>query len=141
MAIIGPFTNGFFSVNGVDLSDHARSISIETERAEVDVTAMGASNIVNMPGLGDATITVEVLQDFAAGEVDATIWPLSTTSTPFTVAVRPVNAAISATNPEYQMSSLLYSYSPIAGSIGDAMTTELTFRNAAQAGLVRDVTP
>ena len=141
MAIIGPFTNGFFSANGVDLSDHVRSITIETERAEVDVTAMGAQNIVNMPGLGDATITIEVLQDFAAGEVDATLWPLSTTTTPFTVAVRAVNAAISATNPEYQMSSLMYSYSPIAGSIGDAMTTEVVFRNASQTGLVRDVTP
>jgi hypothetical protein len=137
MAIVGPFLNGYISVNGVNLSDHATSISVETTRAEVDVTAMGAANTVNNPGLGDATISVTFLQDFAAGSVDATLSALSSSNTPFTVEVRPVNGARSATNPGYSMSSLMYGYSPVAGGVGDAMTVDITFRNAAQAGLSR----
>jgi hypothetical protein len=129
------------TINAVDLSDHISEVTIETTRDEVDVTAFGAANKETLAGLGDATITMQAFQDFAAGEIDATLWPLSTSDTPFTVAVKPTNAAISATNPEYQMSALLFSYSPIAGGVGEASTTEITFRNASQVGLVRDVTP
>lgn len=142
MAIMGPWTNAEVLVNAVDISAFVTSVTIETSRDEVDVTAMGAVNKVTMPGLGDATINVEVLQAFGAGEIDATMFPLSTTSTPFNVWVKPVKgSAISATNPQYQMSSLLYSYNPMDSAIGDAMKTTLTFKNASQAGLVRDVTP
>lgn len=125
------------TVNAVDITDHVSQVTIETERDEVDVTAMGAANKEILAGLGDATITLSVFQDFAAGEIDATMWPLSTSDTPFTVTVKPTSAATSATNPLYSMSSLLLSYSPLDGSVGEASTTELTFRNASQAGLTR----
>jgi hypothetical protein len=137
MAVLGPLLNAKVTVNGVDLSDHVSAVSIETSRDDVDITAMGAVNKVTMPSLGDATITVTFFQDFAAAKVDQTLWPLSTTSTPFTVAVLPVNAAKSTTNPEYSMSALMYGYSPISGGIGDALTTDVEFRNASQAGLAR----
>lgn len=127
-------------VNSVDLSDHVRSATIETTRPEVDVTGMGASNMEITPGIGDATITVEFLQDYAAGQVDATLWPLSTTDTPFNVDIKASSAATSATNPLYRMSALMYSYSPIAGGVGDANTTEVTFRNASQSGVTQHTT-
>lgn len=126
-------------VNGVNLSDHCSEVSIETSRDEVDVTAFGAANKEILTGLGDATITATFFQDFAAASVDATLWPLSSTTTPFTVKVRPTSAAISATNPEYSMSALMFDYAPIAGSVGEASSTEVTFRNATQAGLTRAV--
>ncbi len=125
------------TVDGVDLSDHATEVSVETERDEVDVTAMGATNKVFVAGLGDATITVTFLQDFAAAKVDATLWPLSTSNTAFIVTAKATSAATSATNPMYSMTSLMYGYAPLSGGIGDASSTEVTFRNAAQAGLTR----
>lgn len=133
--------NPVVTINAVDLSDHVSSATIETVRDEVDVTAFGAVNKETLAGLGDATITLECYQDFAAGELDATLWPLSSSDTPFLVAIKPTNAAISSTNPEYQMTSLMFSYSPIAGAVGEASTTSVTFKNASQTGLVRDVTP
>ncbi len=125
------------TVDGVDLSDHVSEVSIESERDEVDVTAMGATNKVMVAGLGDATITMTMFQDFAASEVDATLWPLSTTNTAFIVTVKATTAATSTTNPLFSMTALMYDYSPLSGGIGDASSTELTFRNAAQAGLTR----
>jgi len=125
------------TIDGVNLSDHVSEVSIESERDEVDVTAMGATNKVNVAGLGDATITMTMFQDFAPSEVDSTLWPLSTTNTAFVVTVKATSAATSTTNPLYSMTSLMYGYSPISGGIGDASSTELTFRNAAQAGLTR----
>ena len=133
--------NPIVRINGVDLSDHFSEIAVETSRDEVEVTSFGAAFKEFLAGLGDATMTGNVFQDFAAGEVDSTLWPLSTSDTPFEVAIRATSAVISATNPEYQMQALRLTYSPISGSVGEASTTEVTFRNAAQTGVVRDVTP
>ena len=129
--------NPVIMVNLVDLSDHFSEVSIETSRDEVDVTAFGAVNKEMVAGLGDATITGTVFQDYAATKVDATLWPLSTSDTPFTVTVKPTSAVTSATNPVYSMSCLLFTYNPVSGSVGEAATTEVTFRNASQAGLTR----
>ncbi len=126
------------TINAVDLSDHIGQVTIETSRDEVDVTAFGAANKETIAGLGDATISCECFQDFAAGELDATLWPLSTSDTPFVVTVKATNAAVSATNPRYDLTCLLFEYNPIDGAVGDAATTTVTFRNAAQAGLTRN---
>ena len=125
------------TVDAVNLSDHVSEVSIETERDEVDVTAMGAVNKVQVAGLGDATITCTMFQDFAATKVDATLWPLSSTNTPFVVTVKAFSTATAVTNPLYSMTCLMYGYSPLSGGIGDASSTEVVFRNAAQAGLTR----
>ena len=130
------------TVNSVDLTDHVSSVTVETTTPEVEVTSMGDDFQSVIRGIPSAQITVSFFQDYAAAEVDATLWPLSTTDTPFPVAVKVTSAAISATNPEYQMASaLLMNYSPISGDIGSANTTEVTFINAGQLGIVRDVAP
>lgn len=129
--------NPVVTVNGVDLSDHCQSVTITTERDEVEATAFGATNKVTLAGLGDATMECEFQADFAAGKTDATLWPLSSSTTPFTVSVKSTSAATSTTNPLFSMSALLFSYSPIDGSMGDLSTTTVTFKNASQAGITR----
>jgi hypothetical protein len=133
--------DGVVIVNGSDISDHVREVSVESERDEVDVTGLQANNKETLAGLGDGTITLDVFQDFEAGEIDSIMEPLSHSDVPFTVQVRPHLGAIAANNPEYRMDTLLFTYNPIAGAVGEALTTPLTFRNATQAGLVRDITP
>jgi len=96
---------------------------------------MGALNIAYAKGLGDATATFDFFQDFAAAKVHATLQPLISSTTPFTVEVRPVNAARSATNPAYLMTALLFEYPMLDGKIGDANSATYTFRNASQAGV------
>jgi hypothetical protein len=54
-------TNASVSVNGVDLSDHVQSVTVETTRDDVEVTAMGATYKSYLGGLGDANITGDVL--------------------------------------------------------------------------------
>jgi len=128
-------------INGVVLSDHARSAQIQDDSAQVNITAFGATNNAYAKGLGDGTFTIEFFQDFAAGKVHATLLPLKQGTTPFTIKVRPVSGAISATNPEITMTSaLLFTYSPLAGSIGDAATFSATFQNASSSGGITYVT-
>lgn len=130
-------TNAQVLVNAVDISNHVQSVTIESTRDEVDVTSMGDNNKEIVLGLGDVTFTVTVFNDYAVGSIDATMFPLHTTNTPFAVEVRPVNGARSTSNPGYTITALLPQYHPIAGSVGDAVTTDLVFRNAAQTGLQR----
>jgi hypothetical protein len=131
-------TDAYVSVNNVDLSDHVTSVTIETTDDDVEITAMGATAKAYAKGLGDANITVTFLQDFAAGKVDATLWPLKSSATTFPVAVRSSKTAVrSPTNPEYQLTAALFGYNPLDGGIGDASSTDVVFRNASQAGLQR----
>ena len=128
-------TDAYISVNGVTLSDHAKSVTVEDSREQVDFTAFGATSKVYGKGLGDGKFTVEFYQDFAAGKTHATLQPLIASTTPVTVEVRPTSAARSATNPGIVMSALMFNYSGLAGSVGDASTMSTEFQNAAQAGI------
>ncbi len=126
------------TVNGVDLSDHCSQATIETSFEDVDVTAFGSVYKQILQGLGDAKITLSLFQDFAAGSVDATLWPLSQSGATFPVTVKATNAAVSATNPRFDMTGVLLSYNPIDGSIGDAAATDVEISNASQTGLTRN---
>jgi hypothetical protein len=127
--------DAYVSINGVTLSDHAKSVTVEDTRDQVDITAFGATSKAYTKGLGDAKITVEFYQDFAAGKVHATLQPLLGSTTPVTIEVRPTSAARSTTNPAALMSGLLFTYNALAGSIGDASSMTAEFVNAAQAGM------
>jgi hypothetical protein len=128
-------TDAYISINGVTLSDHAKSVTVNDNREVKDFTAFGATSKVVGKGLGDATITVEFFQDFAAAKTHATLQPLIASTTPFTVEVRPTSAARSATNPAAVMSALLFDYTFVDGSVGDESTMTATFQNASAAGV------
>ena len=132
-------TDARVTVNGVNLSDHVSTVTVETSKDEVDVTSMGATFKQILAGLGDATVTISVFQDFAAGSVHATVWPLYQAGSTFPVTVRPTSAAESATNPTMTMTGVILSYNPLAGDVGAASTTDISIRNAAQTGIV--ITP
>ena len=128
-------TDAMVIVNSVTLSDHANKVTINDVRDKVEVTAFGAVNKSYAKGLGDATITVDFFQDFAAGKTYATLQPLIASSTPVTVEVRPTSAGRSATNPAFVMSALMFTSAPLDGTVGAASMTTAEFDNASQTGL------
>jgi len=131
MAILGPFTNAYVLVNGVDLSSDARGVHITDSRNPVDVTTFGSSYVQETKGLGEASITVDFLQDYSSGKVHATLQPLIGSTTPITVEIRPTNSGRSATNPGHVLAAcLLFTYAPLDGTIGDAAAMSAEFRNA-----------
>jgi hypothetical protein len=134
MAIFA-LTDAFVSINGVTLSDHANQVTVEDTRDSIDITAFGATSKAVTKGLGDAKITVQLFQDFAAGKTHATLQPLIGSSTPVTIEVRATSSARSATNPAALMSGLLMNYNMLSGSVGDATQITAEFVNAAQAGM------
>lgn len=118
-------TNADITVNGVVLSDRANSVELNYEVESVEVTAFG-TNRSFIGGLQNNTITIEFMQDFAATETEATIYPLVGTQT--TVTVRPGAQATSATNPLYTVTgTFLSSHTPVSATVGELAMTSLTF--------------
>jgi hypothetical protein len=124
-------------MNSVDMSDHIDTVTVETAYDEVESTSFQDTFKTFEQGMGDATLTFGMQQDFAAGEVDATLWPLASAGTSFVVVVKPTSSAVGATNPTYTMTGRLFAYSPLDGSVGDLSKTTVTVRNASSTGLVR----
>lgn len=131
--------NVSISVNAVEIGPNVREVTVHTERDEVEVTGFQAANKEFLPGLGDATIELDVLVDYGASSIDAQFWPLSTQDTPFPVVVKPSTGVVGPANPSYTMQGLMYEYDPITGAVGEAATTAVTIRNADPSGLVRAV--
>jgi len=131
------FKDGYLAINGTALSNFASSLEIEDSADEIDFTGFSTNGYKEIgQGLKDATVTVTFFQDFAAASVHSILQPLYASGGTFSVEVRPTSAAVTATNPKATMTARMYSYSGIAGGVGDALTMDIAFRNAGTAGLV-----
>lgn len=124
-------------VNAVDLSDHVREIQINMSADDLDATAMGATSKAHAVGLRDDRMEVTFLQDYASGKVDATLSALVSTTAGFALVAKPVNTTVSATNPTYTMTSLLFDYTPIDATVGEISMPKVTFLPAPGSKITR----
>jgi len=114
------------TINTVALSDHANSVTLNYEVDSIEVTAFGSTGHIFTGGLQNNSVEISLMQDFAASNVEATIYPLVGTTT--TVLVQATSAATSATNPLYTISNAyLASHTPVAGAVGELAMTTLSF--------------
>jgi len=125
MAIIA-FKDVSITINSVDLSDRANAATLTYEIEAQDATVMGG-NRASVGGIQNNTLEVTLYQDFAASEVEATIFPLVGTTT--TIVLKPTSSATSATNPTYTLTgAFLSSHTPIAaGDVGSTSPVSLSF--------------
>lgn len=110
-------TNGYLSVNSVNLSPFVRSMTLSYSAEEKDDTAMGDSARSHIGGLKDWALDVEFFQDYAVSAVDATLFSIVGTAVP--IEVRSDAGAVSATNPKFTGTGLIVSYQPVAGTVGE----------------------
>jgi hypothetical protein len=119
-------TDASITVNSVALSSLSNSVTLTYEKDSVEITAFGDSGHKFTGGLQNITCEMEMFQDFAATQTEATIYPL--VGTPTTVVIKPTSAAVSATNPSYTLSdTMLVSHTPVAGAVGEVAMTSLSF--------------
>jgi hypothetical protein len=113
------------TINAVDLSSLSNNVEIVYEIESVEVTAFGGNRSF-VGGLQNNSVTVEIMQDFAATKTEATIFPLVGTTT--TLVFKPTTSATSATNPTYTITgAYLASHTPISATVGELAMTSLTF--------------
>ena len=119
--------NAYITVNSVVLSDHANSVTLNYEIDSVEATAFGSTGHVFVGGLQNNSLDIDFMQDFAASNVEATIYPLVGTTT--TVVVKPNGATTSSTNPAYTLAgTFLAAHTPVAAAVGELAMTSLSFQ-------------
>lgn len=120
------FTNGYLSVNGVDVSSLVSDITLDLTAADVPVTSMGAGGVQRLSGLQDNKISANFWQDFTPGETDQTLYPLFSAGSVFPATVMAVKGTASSTNPYYSGQCIITDYPPIGGKVGDGLAASVT---------------
>ena len=113
-------------INSIDLSDHVKSITLNRQFDELEVTAMGDSSHRFVKGLEASTLTLSFLNDTAASSVLATLQAAWGTSVAFSL-LQTKGTAVSATNPLYTGTILVNKTTDINGATGDISTQDITF--------------
>ena len=119
-------TDVSFVWNSVDLSNRVLSITLDYSAELVSDTTMGDTFQSRIAGLKDWSVAVEFAQDYAASNVDASLFANVGTSATFTG--KPTSGSVSSTNPSFSGACMLESYQPINGSVGELATTSVQFQ-------------
>lgn len=123
MAIV--VTNANVSIGGVDLSSHITKVTLSSSRAEIETTTFGNTARRRVAGLADNSVAIDFQQDFAAAQVEATLYPLLGSTA--AVIVRPNGTATSATNPSYSFNALVTEWMPLDAQVGELATASITW--------------
>ena len=118
-------TDAKVTINSVNLSDHIASVTIDEKTDVVETTAFSNSAKTRVAGLQDHNVTFEFHQDFAATNVEATIYPLLGQAT--TCVVVPTSSSVTTTNPSYTFSAVVAEWQPLKGGIGQLATASVTW--------------
>jgi hypothetical protein len=118
-------TDHKITVNGVNLSTSLQSVDLTIQADEVDTTTFGGNFKTVTGGLLSGSVTLNFYQDFGAGAVDATLWPLLNTAA--TVVITPTSSTVSSLNPSYSAVCLVSQYQPFASTVGDLATLSVTW--------------
>ena len=120
----------FISLAANDLSDDFMAVTINPTADTQESTAFGDDWRDYEGGLRQYDLSFDFNQDYDAGALDATVWPLFGTKVAF--EVRPRSAARAPANPSWIGMCIINAYPPISGSIGDLITGTLTAQGAGE---------
>ena len=123
---------------GTLLTAQVVSAVVNESREQLDSTAFGQTNRTYVGGLTNASITLTLLMDYSASSTYALLNSLVGAAATY-VAVKATSGAISATNPESQLTNgYLESMDLVNASLGTLQQVECVFVGGT---LVKDVTP
>ena len=118
-------TNPRITLDGFDVSDHCTSVTFGTVYDLVEVTQMGDIAKKMVAGLEENSLSLELQQDFGVAQLESVIYP--NRGLRVNCTVRPVNAAVSATNPQYAFQVLISEWTPLSGSVGTLATATVNW--------------
>lgn len=118
-------TDHTITINGGTVSTSLQSVDLSLTADEIDTTGFGGEWRTRTTGLKSGSITLNFFQDFGAGAIDATLWPLFGSQA--TVVVKPTSSTTTATNPAFTAVATVTQYQPFASSVGDIATLSVTW--------------
>lgn len=114
-------TNVAVTFGTTDISSYVTSVTLNTSYDVVETTAFGNTARTRVAGLADNSVSFEFNQDYAAGALEAVIYP--TLGTRVSVTVRPV----AGSSPAYSFSALVSEWTPLNGAVGELATASVTW--------------
>jgi hypothetical protein len=134
--------NPYLSIGGSNISAYIEKIAVKGNvYDEVEMNAGGDAAKWSLPGLADWSIEVTCKQSFAAGELDAILWPVIGAAAASAIVARHSQTARGASSPEYTGNGRIFGYSPLEGSIGARADVSFTIKSGDGSLLGRSVTP
>lgn len=124
-------TNAYVVYASNDISQYVTSVSLSTSVDVIETTGLGSSARTRVGGLFDNSVTLEFNQDFADNAleelVNGTSLATTTVGTSVAMEIRPVNGAVSASNPKYTFNALIAEWQPLSGAVGELVTASVTW--------------
>ncbi len=118
-------TDHVITIGTANFSQSLAAVTLDITTDEQETTAFGDTYRTRIAGLRDASLTLDFHQDFGAGSVDATLFPLLGSAVAFTI--KPTSGTVTAKNPVYSGTALVTQYQPFANSVGDLATLSVTW--------------
>lgn len=131
MATSTYLSNPVVKIGAVDISDQCTSAVVHQKTTALDSTAFGATAMVNVAGLQDNSIDLELYWSTAASETYATLKSLIGTSV--NVTVQGSSAATSATNPLGTLTGGYLEEIPVEYKVGELSKVSITFKGGTFA--------
>ena len=122
----GVLTNAKVWYDGAEFSPFMFATENEYGVEAVDDTTMGTAGTRSFAaGLKVASIDVDFYADEAASKVNVLLFPDVGVSR--TVLVRPTSSAVSTTNPNYTLTAMSTTLTPLSGTVGAMNTVRVSY--------------
>ena len=142
-------TNAYVVFEGTyDFSDLVSSITLSTVHDVLDVTPVQNGIIYKevIAGVGTNSVQFDFYQDFANNSLEEFFGGVppynvepNRVGTKVSCVVRPINAPISATNPEYQFEALVTEWTPLNAAVGQLSTVSVNWPISGE--IIKDIIP
>lgn len=116
------------TINSVDLSDHIIQMSFPLSAEAVDDTNMGDDSLAFLVGLKNGTFSIRFSQDYAAGEVDASLWAIYDGGAAVAFVIKGNGSATAVTNPKYTGNCILTEDPVVDGTVGQRAEITANFQ-------------
>lgn len=118
-------TDGVIIIGSNTISDHGNKIELPVTAEALESTTFGQTYKTRVGGLKDGVLSVSLLNDFSAAQLDSIMWPLIGTVQTF--SIKPTSAATSTTNPAYTGSIFIAGWTPLTGNVGGLVQVDMSF--------------
>lgn len=118
-------TDYVVTIGTANFSSLVAAVTLDITTDEQETTAFGDTYRTRIAGLRDASLTLDFMQDFGAGAVDATLFPLLGSAVSW--SIKPTSGTVTATNPSYSGTAIVTQYQPFASNVGDLATLSVTW--------------
>ncbi len=118
--------NGIVAIDGTNISNLIREVTVEQTAGDVDVTAMGAGGRGHLAGIRDDRFTFTAYSDFTSSGLHTVLSAKFISAGTFEVKVTPAGSTIGTANPCFIGYCPALSYNPVSGAVGDAAMTPVT---------------